>query len=467
MPCTSKFQKLHGNQDTDTEECSSWCTETHAADHCEHCACRACQFCATRVVTARVREMGEACPPARDDDSDTMRCENFCKSSHEVEHCDLCKCKACDFCPKRGDTRAACAPAADDDAPTKRCEPFCALAHAAAHCELCKCQGCSFCPKSFVEAEPLLPLRPDPIVGTPASALGAVAKANAAADEAAAMQRVSVALGDATRRQCAWLKAAAWEKAAAGWRLRLSWGEWVAGGRATASLRGGGRLALDADDEVAKANQFAADVGGAFAAVDGVLTIELKPLPPSKKTPPSLYLAPTAQGKRAGAAPPTGTLEMSCAGGATATPPAAVAKATATPPPKEAPWAPPVDERASAGAAAAMEAAHEREVAAAAATRATDDDGRWPTAPSEPAASVGGDKVATLDTSRAAWVAAGLGALGLVFVVVCVCCASAGGSSAKGARVPLEDETAFGWEEQGEEEGEEEEGEAPARVELD
>ena len=46
------------------------------------------------------------------------------------------------------------------------------------------------------------------------------------------------------------------------------------------------------------------------------------------------------------------------------------------------------------------------------------------------------------------------------------CCASAGGSSAKGARVPLEDETAFGWEEQGEEEGEEE-GEAPARVELD
>ena len=66
----------------------------------------------------------------------------------------------------------------------------------------------------------------------------------------------------------------------------------------------------------------------------------------------------------------------------------------------------------------------------------------------------------------AAWVAAGVGALGLVFVVVCVCCASAGGSSAKGARVPLEDETAFGWEEQGEEEGEEE-GEAPARVELD
>ena len=56
---------------------------------------------------------------------------------------------------------------------------------------------------------------------------------------------------------------------------------------------------------------------------------------------------------------------------------------------------------------------------------------------------------------------------GLVFVVACVCCASAGGSSAKGARVPLEDETAFGWEEQGEEEGEEEEGEAPARVELD
>ena len=77
------------------------------------------------------------------------------------------------------------------------------------------------------------------------------------------------------------------------------------------------------------------------------------------------------------------------------------------------------------------------------------------------------DKVATLDTSRAAWVAAGVGALGLVFVVACVCCASAGGSSAKGARVPLEDETAFGWEEQGEEEGEEEEGEAPARVELD
>ena len=54
-----------------------------------------------------------------------------------------------------------------------------------------------------------------------------------------------------------------------------------------------------------------------------------------------------------------------------------------------------------------------------------------------------------------------------MFVVACVCCASAGGSSAKGARVPLEDETAFGWEEQGEEEGEEEEGEAPARVELD
>ena len=79
---------------------------------------------------------------------------------------------------------------------------------------------------------------------------------------------------------------------------------------------------------------------------------------------------------------------------------------------------------------------------------------------------MGGDKVATLDTSSAAWVAAGVGALGLVFVVVCVCCASAGGSSAKGARVPLEDETAFGWEEQGEEEGEEE-GEAPARVELD
>ena len=49
-------------------------------------------------MTARVRETGEACPPARDDDSDTMRCENFCKSSHEVEHCDLCKCKACDFC---------------------------------------------------------------------------------------------------------------------------------------------------------------------------------------------------------------------------------------------------------------------------------------------------------------------------------------------------------------------------------
>ena len=46
-------------------------------------------------------------------------------------------------------------------------------------------------------------------------------------------------------------------------------------------------------------------------------------------------------------------------------------------------------------------------------------------------------------------------------------CGSAGGSSAKGARVPLEDETAFGWEEQGEEEGEEEEEEAPARVELD
>ena len=49
---------------------------------------------------------------------------------------------------------------------------------------------------------------------------------------------------------------------------------------------------------------------------------------------------------------------------------------------------------------------------------------------------------------------------------VCVCCASAGGSAAMGARVPLVDETAFGWEEAGEEEGEEE-GEAPARVELD
>ena len=56
----------------------------------------------------------------------------------------------------------------------------------------------------------------------------------------------------------------------------------------------------------------------------------------------------------------------------------------------------------------------------------------------------------------------------------CMCCSAPPSwrsqlitvSSAKGARVPLEDETAFGWEEQGEEEGEEE-GEAPARVELD
>ena len=57
--------------------------------HCKLCACKSCMFC--ERAGGIVRETGKACPPQRDDDSDTMRCEAFCRASNMDEHCDLCK----------------------------------------------------------------------------------------------------------------------------------------------------------------------------------------------------------------------------------------------------------------------------------------------------------------------------------------------------------------------------------------
>ena len=96
-----------------------------------------------------MRAAGKACPPSKEGDSETMRCEAFCREAHLDEHCDLCKCKACGFCPSRLDTLLSCPlpPPSDGsgDSKTLRCEPFCAMAHAKTHCSLCKCAACAFC----------------------------------------------------------------------------------------------------------------------------------------------------------------------------------------------------------------------------------------------------------------------------------------------------------------------------------
>lgn len=136
----------HAN-DVETEECAGWCNQEHSSEHCRLCACKSCMFC--EKAGGIVRETGKPCPPSTTEDADTMRCEAFCRESHLDEHCDLCKCKACPFCPMRHDTLLKCPlpPPVDasTDSPTIRCEPFCAMAHATSHCALCKCAGCSFC----------------------------------------------------------------------------------------------------------------------------------------------------------------------------------------------------------------------------------------------------------------------------------------------------------------------------------
>lgn len=148
--------------DMSYEECAKWCNAGHSSEHCKFCACRACTYC--EHASGLVRESGKPCPPQQEGDSETMRCESFCRESHRDTHCDVCKCKACPFCPLRLDTGVTCplAPAgaralprsdaalgvsvnADEDSATLRCEPFCSLANVATHCLLCKCAACSFC----------------------------------------------------------------------------------------------------------------------------------------------------------------------------------------------------------------------------------------------------------------------------------------------------------------------------------
>lgn len=218
-PCSSGERN-----DVAFEECSTWCSETHSSTHCKMCACRSCMFC--ERASGQLRETGKPCPPSNDGDASTMRCEPFCRQSHADEHCtrvgmvepccfpplaasgtlsracyvlrccttpcafephsrmsagDLCKCKACAFCPMRLDTGVACplhqqalpsapeiakasgigptttsarddasslvssasltprlsstsAAASEDDSTTLKCEPFCAMAHARSHC---------------------------------------------------------------------------------------------------------------------------------------------------------------------------------------------------------------------------------------------------------------------------------------------------------------------------------------------
>lgn len=144
------------------EDCASWCSQGHASEHCKLCSCRACTYCGH--ASSRIRETGQACTAASADDSSTMRCELFCRETHLDQHCDLCKCKACGFCPARFDTKLACpfhsaslsaaaathgSPVGVDDSSTLKCEPFCAMAHATAHCKMCKCAACAFCFDDF------------------------------------------------------------------------------------------------------------------------------------------------------------------------------------------------------------------------------------------------------------------------------------------------------------------------------
>jgi hypothetical protein len=67
------------SNDVQFEECSSWCAQSHASEHCKLCSCRACPYCGH--AGSQVRETGKPCPATSEDDSNTMRCELFCRET--------------------------------------------------------------------------------------------------------------------------------------------------------------------------------------------------------------------------------------------------------------------------------------------------------------------------------------------------------------------------------------------------
>jgi len=239
IPCSSGLKS-----DVEFEECTSWCSEGYSSAHCKFCACRRCMFCAplTSAIPS-IKETSTPCPPFEASDATTMRCEPFCKESHLDIHCDLCKCKACKFCPARLDTGIACTSRSGDDSLTIKCEPFCSMAHSEAHCAMCKCAGCSFCidesnAELNITAALLARLRaqahrpPARVMPPPLNAPVPIATSPPTSNGVTALPSAIPPLAASTEL-CPWLESISWEPNTPGEQrktLRLVLSEWPSKG---------------------------------------------------------------------------------------------------------------------------------------------------------------------------------------------------------------------------------------------
>ncbi|KAL3930946.1 MAG: hypothetical protein SGPRY_001325 [Prymnesium sp.] len=180
-----------------------------------------------------------------------LRTRQLCVAHLDI-HCDLCKCKACNFCPIRLDTGISCpAPTSNDDSKTIKCEPFCAMAHAEAHCSMCKCSGCSFCKEAAGKADNAtaallkrLPATRSRTVSGPLSSPSPLPTPAIANGDARQQLTVSI-------RHCPWVESVAWEGKGQTRALRLSLTKWPdQGGKLvvapTISRESEGRLRFDA-----------------------------------------------------------------------------------------------------------------------------------------------------------------------------------------------------------------------------
>ena len=135
--CSSSFE-----DDGGVEACESWCSADFFGDHCQRCKCKGCGFC----------KAGPPCSSNVPEDSSYKMCEPFCDSQFASSHCSMCKCQQCDFCtaasvPGVGTPAVAstCTSGIEGDVDHETCEAFCDPASKDTHCNLCKCRGCNFC----------------------------------------------------------------------------------------------------------------------------------------------------------------------------------------------------------------------------------------------------------------------------------------------------------------------------------
>ncbi len=94
-------------KDSTTAQCEPWCQNTEA--HIKYCKCSACSFAGKHAV-------GEACSFAdvtrcesnKPDDLPYEACSSWCKATYADAHCEMCACRACDFCAAAFASRVAC-----------------------------------------------------------------------------------------------------------------------------------------------------------------------------------------------------------------------------------------------------------------------------------------------------------------------------------------------------------------------